>query len=256
MDKDTQTRFPVFHVPHDGGVFPTELLQAVCVPVEQFLRYHDEMRDVSAQEMVPQLYRGEEHAVIFPVSRLLCDVERFLGPDEPMERYGMGFCYERVYDGTKIKVISEALREKTLRYYRKHHARLDQLCAEHPKLLLLDLHSFSDAIVPRAQLLPGIGTPDVCLGIDRNFTPESLAATAEVCLQQAGFSTARNYPYSGTLVPNAVMTKALHCDCASIMLEWNKRVYCKRDGISDVETLARIREAILQIVKQCEYKNV
>ena len=252
MGKNNAARFPVFHVPHDGEVFPPELLQAVCVPMELFLRYHDEMRDAGAREMVPQLYRNEEHAVIFPVSRLLCDVERFLGPEEPMERYGMGFCYERVYDGTRIKAVTEELKQRTLRYYREHHARLDALCALHPRLLLLDLHSFSDAIVPKAQLHPGMETPDVCLGVDTRFTPEALAATAEQILREAGFSTARNYPYAGSMVPNAVLNRNVDCNCISLMLEWNRRAYCCDAGTPDPEKLARIRTTIEQIAVEYE----
>ena len=248
MGKNNAARFPVFHVPHDGGVFLPELLQAVCVPMELFLRYHDEMRDAGVREMVPKLYRNEEHAVIFPVSRLLCDVERFLGPEEPMENYGMGFCYERVYDGTRIKAVTEELKQRTLRYYREHHARLDTLCALHPRLLLLDLHSFSDAIVPKAQLHPGMETPDVCLGMDTRFTPEALAATAEQILREAGFSTARNYPYAGSMVPNAVLNRNVDCDCISLMLEWNRRAYCINAGTADPEMLDEIRAVIEKIL--------
>ena len=250
MGKNSLARFPVFHVPHDGGVFPPELLRSVCVPEAQFLRCHDEMRDLGAREMVPRPYRNEAHALIFPISRLLCDVERFLGPEEPMERYGMGFCYERAYDGTQIKVITGELKRATLRCYREHHARLDAFCLRHPRLLLLDLHSFSDAIVPKAQLRPGLRTPDVCLGADERFTPEALVSAAEELLRRAGLSTARNYPYAGSMVPNAVLSGKADCDCASLMLEWNKRVTCKKDGTPDAETLARIRALTLQLAEQ------
>lgn len=38
-------RFPLFHVPHDGTTFPEELMESVCIPKEQFLSYHERMRD-------------------------------------------------------------------------------------------------------------------------------------------------------------------------------------------------------------------
>ena len=155
----TQKRIPVFHVPHDGDVFPKELMASVCVSKEAFLGYHERMRDIAVSEMVPQAWRGSENTLCFPISRLHCDVERFLGPAEPMERLGMGFCYERAFDGRQIKTVTEELRQKTLRYYRQHHDRLDLMCRRHSRVLLLDMHSFSDELVPLDQLRHGVSPP-------------------------------------------------------------------------------------------------
>ncbi len=244
-----KTRFPLFHVPHDGVSFPEKLMESVCVPKERFLYYHERMRDTGALEMVPPAWRNGEHTLYFPVSRLLCDVERFLGPEEPMERLGMGFCYERAFDVTRIKNVTAELLRETLVYYHRHHERLNRVCAEHPHILLLDLHSFSDEIVPRDQLRRGESTPDVCLGIDDKHTPAELASVAEHCLRAEGFVTARNYPYSGCLIPGDVLNGKTHCDCASIMLEWNKRVYCDERGIPAAGAMDRIRKTIAQIAE-------
>ena len=100
------TRCPIFHIPHDGNQFPKELMESVCVSEEQFELYHERMRDIGVSLMIPSAYRTQSQTVRFPVSRLLCDVERFLGPEEVMERYGMGFCYEKAFDGTKIKNVT------------------------------------------------------------------------------------------------------------------------------------------------------
>ena len=245
---DKQKRFPLFHVPHDGGLFPAELMASVCVPKERFLYYHERMRDTGALQMVPAAWRNGENTLYFPVSRLLCDVERFPGPEEPMERLGMGFCYERAFDGTRIKAVTEDLKQKTLAYYRGHHERLDRICAAHPRILLLDMHSFSDEIVPRDQLRAGRDTPDVCIGVDEKYTPPELVSLAESVLRKAGFSTARNYPYSGSLVPNAVLSGRSGCGCVSVMLEWNKRAYCGGNGLPVEQRLALIRKTIGRIV--------
>lgn len=248
MAKKDSYYFPVFHVPHDGAEFPAELMSSICVPKELFLFYHERMRDIDVRKMVPIRWRNPAHSLIFPVSRLLCDVERFLGDGEPMVRYGMGFCYERVFDGRQIKNVTEELKKITLRYYRKHHSHLDSLCVLHPRILLMDLHSFSEEIVPREQLRPGVQTPDVCIGIDEQFTPDDLVTTTEYILRHAGLSTSRNYPYSGSIVPNTVLKGDADCTCASIMLEWNKESYCGSSGTPDPEKLARIRMTIEQIV--------
>ena len=153
-------RFPVFHVPHNGRKFPEELMESVCVPGDVFLRYHEKMRDTDMILAVPEAYRGGHMCCSFQVSRLLCDVERFIGPEEIMEQYGMGFCYEKAYDGTVIKRVTEAAREKALRYYREHHETMDYYCGHHPRIQLFDLHSYSDEIVPEDFLRKGERTPD------------------------------------------------------------------------------------------------
>ena len=170
---------PVFHVPHDGAAFPPELMRSVCVPREQFLRYHEKMRDRCVLQIVPQRFRGPDHLAFFPVSRLLCDVERFIGPQEIMERYGMGFCYERAYDGSRIKEASAELLEQTRVYYDQHHRLLDDMCGKHENILLVDVHSFSDDIVPAAFLETGRDLPDVCIGADPAFSDPDLIDTAE-----------------------------------------------------------------------------
>ena len=244
-------RFPVFHVPHNGWEFPEELMKPVCVPEEEFCRYHEKMRDTDIVRAIPEAYRGGHMCHMFPVSRLLCDVERFIGPEEPMEQYGMGFCYEKAYDGTVIKQVTDEAREKTLEYYRKHHAWLDRLCESHPRILFIDLHCYSDEIVPKAFLREGKETPDLCIGTDERYTPPELRRIVEQRFQEAGFSTAGNYPYAGCLVPNALLSGKSACDCAGIMLEFNKRVYCDEQGNSIPEKLAAIRNVIRQVLCDC-----
>lgn len=240
--------WPVFHVPHDGDRFPEELMSSVCIPRAQFFAYHRRMRDIGVLELVPRIYRNPEHTVFFPISRLLCDVERFLGPEEVMERYGMGFCYERAYDGTVIKRVTDELKEKTLRYYRLHHAWMDQLCREHEHVLVFDLHSYSDEIVPKSLRQCGVKMPDVCIGTDLHFTPEPLAEIAEQHFQAAGFSVLRNDPYAGCFVPNAVLSG--ECQGSSIMLEIHKRCYCDGDGAPNPVQCKQIRRIIRQLAAE------
>jgi len=147
------------------------------------------------------------------------------------------------------------LRQKTLYYYRMHHDQLDRMCAEHPQILLLDLHSFSDEIVPDDRLCQDRRTPDICLGVDEQFTPERLASAAESILWANGFTTARNYPYSGSLVPGTVLSRRIHCDCASIMLEWNRRVYYDENDTPDADRIHHIQRIIRQIADACVTLN-
>ena len=244
-------RFPVFHVPHDGREFPEELMDSVCVPEDLFLRYHEKMRDTDITRAIPEAYRGGHMCCSFPVSRLLCDPERFIGPEEVMEKYGMGFCYEKAYDGTVIKHVTEETREKAHRYYREHHEIMDYYCGQHPRILLFDLHSYSDEIVPADFMREGARTPDLCIGADEKYTPPELAEIVKRRFSEAGFTTAVNDPYAGCFIPDSVMSGECGSDFIGIMLEFNKRVYCGPDGNSIPEKLAVIREIIRQVIVDC-----
>jgi len=234
----------VFHVPHDGAQFPPELMSSACISQGEFMRYHETMRDTSVTLMIPDGYRTEEHSVVFPVSRLLCDVERFIGPEEVMEQFGMGYCYERAFDGQKIKNVTEDLKRRTRIYYDGHHKRLDEICMKHEKILLIDLHSFSDEIVPLHFLKDGEPTPGICIGTDPGYTPRALTEAAMKVFGEAGYSVRENYPYTGCLVPNAVMSGRTRCRCASIMLEINKRVYCDEAGNAVHHELEKLQGCI------------
>jgi len=253
-DLTNEKRFPVFHVPHDGDLFPTDLLASVCIPPKEFLSYHNAMRDTYVSALVPERYRNDAHLLRFPISRLLCDVERFIGPEEIMERYGMGYCYERAYDGTRIKAISQHLLERTKSYYDRHHEKLNRLCLQYDRVLLIDLHSYAVETIPNEFLQSGQESPDVCLGADGTHTPPWLIRFAEECCHQAGFTTAVNYPYSGCLVPNSVLSGHCRCDCVSVMLEIHKRAYLDENGRLNGAAARRLQDVIGRITeKACAF---
>ena len=255
----TVPRYPVFHVPHNGWKFPEELMSSVIIPQEQFQKYHDEMRDTDIFHAVPRAYRGGDMYEPFEVSRLLCDVERFIGDKEPMEQYGMGFCYEKAYDGTTIKHITPELKQKTLEYYSEHHRRMDAIAARHPRILLIDMHSYSDRIIPiqtrqtnkTQSRKPTPSTPDICIGTDEKYTPKELQTIVESAFRSAGYTTEINYPYSGCFIPNAVLTGQCDTDCVAIMLEIHKRTYCDAEGNSISEKLRKIELTVREIITGC-----
>ena len=244
-------RFPVFHVPHDGWKFPPSLTESVCVPEEVLRDYHERMRDKDVKQLIPSVYRGGQMLCSFEVSRLLCDVERFTGPEEIMERYGMGFCYEKVYDGMVIRHVTEETRERTLRFYREHHWRMDELCECHSRILLFDMHSWWDDIVPQDFLRDGIPLPDLCIGADERYTPPALTEAVQRRFSEAGLRTAVNYPYSGLFVPECVLAGKSACDCIGIMLEFHRNAYLDKSGEPDPEKTEMIRRVIRQIMTDC-----
>ena len=268
-------RYPVFHVPHDGRRFPSELLPSVCVPEEQFMRYHRLMSDTKAGMLVPEAYRGGDMYERFQVSRLLCDVERFTGPEEEMEQYGMGFCYEKAFDGTQIKTVTDEVKTNTKKYYDEHHARMNSICERHPRILLFDIHSFSEQALPehirkRIRNKPDnqsnnrpdnqtnnltqsqINTlPDICIGTDPKYTPGELTQRIRHRAEELNLVCKENTPYSGTFVPNNVLNGSSSCDLISVMLEFNKRFYCDENGNPEEAKMDQLRKLVSRILVDC-----
>ena len=247
----TVPRVPVFHIPHAGDRFPFEMLPSVCVPEEAFRRYHELMSDTDAWRFVPRAYYGGDMAERFEVSRLMCDVERFIGPEEEMERYGMGFCYEKAFDGTRIKTVTDELKAQARKYYDEHHARMDRLCGRHPRILLFDMHSFSEETLPEHIRKRAGRIPDVCIGMDLQYTPHELVSRIERRLDEVNLLHLVNTPYSGTFVPGAVLRGNSSCDLISVMLEFNKRLYLDENGKADEVKAKLIRDLMLRIVCDC-----
>ena len=246
---DSVQRYPIFHIPHDGNWMPDELMTSVCIPQSRFMEYHEQMRDLAVGALVPDPYRNSSHTEHFEISRLLCDVERFIGSEEIMEQYGMGFCYEHAFDGMQIKKVTENIKAVTLSYYQQHHDRMDYLCSKHPQILLFDMHSYWDGIVPADFIIANRPTPDVCVGTDPVFTPSELSSIVCQLFEDAGFSVELNYPYSGCFVPNAALKG--EGNCVSIMLEFHRRAYLNMDNSANEQKILLIRNTLEQIAADC-----
>jgi hypothetical protein len=80
----------VVHIPHASKEIPAEYLQDYFDSSE----LNDtllKLTDTFIDELVPV---DGVNRIVFPYSRVFCDVERFL-TDETMEKYGQGFYYTR-----------------------------------------------------------------------------------------------------------------------------------------------------------------
>ena len=114
----------LLHIPHASTAIPEAYRRDFLADPAAELRlmtdwYTDELFDLP----VPR--------VVFPVSRLVCDVERFRDDaQEEMARCGMGACYTNGHDGAPIRRLDAVRRETILRrWYDPHHARLTALTA-------------------------------------------------------------------------------------------------------------------------------
>ncbi len=234
----------IFHVPHDGNIFLPELMSSVVIDADTFAFYHNQMRDIDATLFAPDIPGSQ--IIKFEISRLLCDVERFIGGDEIMEKYGMGFCYERSYDGTIIKDVNNDIKQRTYSVYEQHHEKLnDAVRKATDKIILVDLHSFSSEIIVHTKIDKKL--PDICIGYDEYLPEQSLQMIVST-FASLGLSVDVNYPYSGSLIPNCIISKEISKDIVSFMVEVNKEYYVK-NGKPDLSRIGVIRNAIDSIVR-------
>ncbi len=168
--------------------------------------------------------------VVAPVSRIICDTERFRNDeDEPMAEIGMGVCYTRTHDMLRTIEWQKGHREWVLtRFYDVHHAALElavgRALSETGGALILDCHSFSPVPLPyEPDRSPD--RPDICIGTDAFHTPADLTETASDFFRSKGYSVKTDSPYAGTIVPMKHYGKDRRV--RSVMIELNRGLYLK-----------------------------
>ncbi|MCR4668897.1 MAG: N-formylglutamate amidohydrolase [Clostridia bacterium] len=224
----------LIHIPHSSLYIPEEYRRTALISQDELDEENLFMCDTGVRELVPEALIGNE--LIFPYSRLYCDVERFRDGWEPMDAYGMGYIYTRDSRGREIFRPDKAHCVEVDRVYEAHHRQLDErvsdILNEFGSCLIIDLHSFSDEAVRR--IFGNTGCPDVCIGLEEDrLLPESAGfpgfdssalvhGIKSVC-RGLGLSTMINYPYRGSIMPNRFYGSK-DARIVSIMLEINKRV--------------------------------
>jgi N-formylglutamate amidohydrolase len=161
-----------------------------------------------------------DQSVIFPFSRIYCDVERF--EDDPLESVGQGMYYTKTLGGEALRERNDDTVRKVIALYRNHHHSLATAIGQAISLspvCLVDAHSYSDY---QASFTDYSERPDICIGTDRDHTPPALVEGLETLFTKAGYSIALDRPYAGTMIPQAFRGNP---DFSALMLEINKRLY-------------------------------
>jgi N-formylglutamate deformylase len=167
--------------------------------------------------------------IVFPVSRLVVDPERFLDDkEEPMAKVGMGVVYTKSSTGSALrgKLTTEEHKLLIDTYYFPHHKRLSDAVDEElrrtGRAVIVDCHSFPSKPLPYEHD-QNPERPDICIGADEFHTPEWILQAVESCCHTEGLSFAVNRPFAGSIVPlehfrtnNNVLT---------IMIEINRKQY-------------------------------
>jgi N-formylglutamate deformylase len=240
----------VLHIPHSSRRVPAEERQAILVDDTELNGELLRMTDAYTDELFP-ITPVEAGRVIFPLSRLICDVERFPSDEnEPMAARGMGVTYTRTSMGGVLRAQPDpADRQKCLdRWYWPHHLKLEHLVKDVAErsgvCLIVDCHSFPSVALPY-ELDQASPRADICIGTDSFHTPWAVRDAIVAAAEADGYSVAVDAPFSGALVPLSSYRKDHRI--LSVMIEVNRRLYMeedsgkKKDGLGKVcATLGRL----------------
>lgn len=241
----------ILHIPHSSSLIPDDVRETFVLSDKELKAELLTMTDAFTDELF-SLANGEATRIVYPVSRLVTDPERFTDDSqEPMAQKGLGVVYMKTSEGRVLRDHLSALQRQELidRYYRPHHLALrDAVEAElngRGEALIIDCHSFPASPLPYEDD-QNPDRPDICIGTDRYHTPPELADSLIRSCREVGFSVAVNRPFAGSMVPLDYYEKDSRVQ--SIMIEINRRLYMdertgkKNQGFE--KTLTRIRSAL------------
>ena len=237
----------ILHIPHSSTILPEAYRHIFICPEELAT-----LAISSADLYTDDLYCYPATRVIFPVSRLVCDVERFRNPeDEAMTELGMWICYTHDQNGRCIASYNNRHANGILTsYYDKHHAELSKVTdlklQTFKQALIVDCHSFP----PVLPYYPPGDLPDICLGQDEYHTSSKLVELCCRYLEAQGYTVAINHPFKGSLVPLAYYQKDKRVQ--SLMLEVSRTLYCDKHNrkIPGYNRLKKTLQNLLQILEQ------
>jgi len=216
----------ILHIPHSSPLIPPGIRPALALSPAELQQELLAMTDAYTDELfdIPEATR-----IIFPVSRLVVDPERFLDDaQEVMAARGMGVVYTHTSRGERLRPTPTA-KERTVlieRYYVPHHhaftQAVDAVLAKRSTCLIIDCHSFP-AIAHPYENVTDVERLDICLGTDDFHTPSWLVQAAMDAFESTGLRVAVNHPFSGTFVPNQHYRKEPRVQ--SLMIEVNRTKY-------------------------------
>ncbi|MDD3791370.1 MAG: N-formylglutamate amidohydrolase [Sphaerochaetaceae bacterium] len=226
----------ILHIPHSSTFIPEEVRDQFVLTDEELANEQLKLVDLYTREL---FYSNEFPTVEAEVSRLVCDVERFLDPNnEPMSQYGMGAIYIKTLKGLPLRreLFEEEKKSLLERYYHQHRAkvekRVEEALDDSSIAVIVDCHSFPSEPFPYEK--PSrFKRPDICIGADfSHHTAEWLRNLTRQHFSKLGYSVLFNDPFKGCYIPTNYYKKDK--GVFGVMLELNRSLYM--DEISGEKT--------------------
>lgn len=190
--------------------------------------------------------------MIVPLSRLVCDVERFPSDaEEPMSNRGMGVIYTRTSMGEILRTRPDPPERKECldHWYWPHHVELERMVndvtARLGVCLIVDCHSFASVALPY-ELDQTSDRADFCIGTDSFHTPSRVRDAIVAAAEDEGYSVAVDVPFAGALVPLSSYRKDRRV--LSVMIEVNRRLYMDEDSGLKRHDFEEVRAAVERII--------
>lgn len=244
----------IVHIPHSSTHIPDRIRSQFVLPAPALQREINLLTDWFTDDIFGGLAGASD--VVFPVSRLVVDPERFEDDaQEPMAKKGMGVIYERCSNQAPLRRTLSIGERRSLieEYYRPHHRLLSGLAgrsiAEHGKCFILDGHSFPLVPLPY-ESAQSSARPEICIGTDAYHTPAWLSDAAVQLFTEAGFTTAVNHPFAGAMVPQGFYQTDKRV--VALMIEvrrdfyMDERIFEKLAGFDKVRR--RIRSVLSEVI--------
>ena len=166
----------ILHLPHASTFIPEDLRQDFLLSDQELQEELNRITDHATDQIFQQAF-PEAKAIVFPVSRLVVDPERFSeDSQEPMSQIGMGVTYTKgsLRQPLREQPTQEKRQELLERYYIPHHQKLTDAVEEslltNDHCLIIDGHSFPALPLPY-ELNQTAFRPYFCIGTDDFHTP-------------------------------------------------------------------------------------
>lgn len=217
----------LLNVPHSSTFIPNEEMKYFVTD-----RLEHELL-VMTDHYCDDLFDDGYEMIRFPVSRLVCDFERFRDDQmESMSSKGMGVCYVSCSDQKTLRRLPAKHREEIIqKYYDTYHKALElsveERLGKRGCCLIIDGHSFYESPLPY-EFDQSPQRPDICIGTDEYHTPIQLSQYICSFFENKGYTVALNSPFAGTIVPMKYFR--VNSNVKSVMIELNRRLYIDRQG--------------------------
>ena len=241
----------LIHIPHSSFNIPDKYKNLFYLTKEKLFKEQIKMSDSYTNELFGMSGFAK---LIFPLSRLVCDVERFRREeDEEMTKQGMWVCYTKTSDQKPLKQVDFVHKQEILnKYYDKHHKlftqKTDEIVENFGECLIIDAHSFSSEPLPY-ELHSQSTRPDICIGTDVYHTPKALADYFCSEFSRLGYNVAVNNPFCGTIVP--LKHYGISKNVKSVMLEINRNLYMNEETGEKNDNFLKIKNDIQKVIKLC-----